>query len=78
MTLSVLGTSATIRPIVQALDYYYYYYYECGAVCGMTESENLSIRRKPASVPLSPPQIPYYMTCARTWAAAVISMRLTA
>jgi hypothetical protein len=37
-----------------------------------------STRRKPARVPLCPPQIPHDLTCSRTRAAAVESQRLTA
>jgi hypothetical protein len=43
-------------------------------ICGT----NRSTRRKPAPVPLCPPQIPYDLTWARTQAAAVGSRRLTA
>jgi hypothetical protein len=39
---------------------------------------NRSTRRKPAPVPLLPPQIPHDLTWARTRAAAVESRRLTA
>jgi hypothetical protein len=41
-------------------------------------SRNRSTRRKPAPVPICPPQIPYDMTWSRTRAAAVGSRRLTA
>jgi hypothetical protein len=52
---------------------------ECGAVGGMRiDRGNRSTRRKPATVPLCPPQIPYDLTWARTRAAAVGSRRLTA
>jgi hypothetical protein len=52
---------------------------ECGAVSGMRIGRgNLSTRRKPAPVPLRPPQIPRDLTWARTRAAAVGSQRLTA
>jgi hypothetical protein len=44
---------------------------ECGAVGGSTQ-------RKPAPVPLCPPQMPHYLTRARTQTAAVGSRRLTA
>jgi hypothetical protein len=57
--LSPLGTLATSWPIVQAPaddD-------ECGAVGGMRIGrENRSIWRKPAPVPLYPPQIPHDLT----------------
>jgi hypothetical protein len=44
---------------------------ECGAVGGMRIGrENRSTRRKPAPVPLSPPQIPYDLTLDRTMAIA--------
>jgi hypothetical protein len=39
---------------------------------------NRSTRRKPAPVPLCPPQIPHDLTWDRTQAAAVGSQRLTA
>jgi hypothetical protein len=52
---------------------------ECGAVGGMRIGRgNRSTRRKPVPAPLCPPKIPYNMTWARTWAAAVGSQWLTA
>jgi hypothetical protein len=52
---------------------------ECGAVGGMRiDRGNRSTRRKPALMPLCPPQIPHDLTWARTRAAAVGSWRLTA
>jgi hypothetical protein len=39
---------------------------------------NRSNQRKPAPVPLCPPQIPHDLAWARTWAAAVGNRRLTA
>jgi hypothetical protein len=39
---------------------------------------NRSTRRKPAPAPLSPPQIPFDQTRARTRAASMGSQRLTA
>jgi hypothetical protein len=52
---------------------------ECGAVGGMRIGRgNRSTRRKPAPVPLCPPQIPHYLTWTRTRAAAVGSRVLTA
>jgi hypothetical protein len=51
---------------------------ECGAVGGMRIGRgNRITRRKPAPVPLCPPQIPLGLTWARTRAAAVGSRRLT-
>jgi hypothetical protein len=51
---------------------------ECGAVGGMrTGRGNRSTRRKPAPVPLCPPQVPHILTWARTLAATVGSRRLT-
>jgi hypothetical protein len=38
---------------------------------------NRSTRRKPAPVPLCPPQMAHDLTWARTWATAVGSQRLT-
>jgi hypothetical protein len=52
---------------------------ECGAVGKMRIGRgNRSTRRKPASVPVCPPQIPHDLTRARTRAAAVENRRLTA
>jgi hypothetical protein len=73
--LSPLGTSATVglsyQPRMIDDDY--------GAVGGMRiDRGNRSTRRKPASVPLCPPQIPHDLTWDRTQAAAVGSQRLTA
>jgi hypothetical protein len=53
--------------------------YECGTVSGIRIGRgNRSTRRKPAPVPLCPPQIPHDLTLARTGAAAVGSRWLTA
>jgi hypothetical protein len=50
---------------------------DCGAICGMKIGRvNRSTRRKPAPMPLCPPQIPHDLT--RTRAAAMGSRRLTA
>jgi hypothetical protein len=76
--LGPLGTAATNRPIVPAPgdddddddD-------DDGEIGGMISKGNRSTRRKPAPVPLCPPQTPY-ATQTRTWAAAVGSQRLTA
>jgi hypothetical protein len=63
MRLSPLGTSATIWPIVPALDNEDDDDDECGAVGGMRIGRgNHSTRRKPAPVPLCPPQIPRDLT----------------
>jgi hypothetical protein len=52
---------------------------DCGEVGGMrTGRGNLSTQWKPAPVSLCPPQMPYDLTWARTRAAAVGSLRLTA
>jgi hypothetical protein len=52
---------------------------ECGAIRRMrTNRGNRSTQRKPAPVPLCPPQIPHDMTWARTRAVAVGRRRLTA
>jgi hypothetical protein len=52
---------------------------ECGAVGGMRIGrENGNARRKPAPVPLCPPQIPHVLIWARTRVPAVESRRLTA
>jgi hypothetical protein len=45
---------------------------DCGAIGGMKIGRrNRSIRRKPAPVPLCPPQIPHDQTRARTWTTEV-------
>jgi hypothetical protein len=74
--LSPLGTAATsglfYKP--QVIDEG-----DCGAISGMKiDRGNRSTRRKPAPVPLCPPQIPHDQTRARTLAAAVGNQRLTA
>jgi hypothetical protein len=52
---------------------------DCGAIGGMNIGRgNRSTRRKPASAPFCPPQIPQDHTWARTRAAAMGSQRLTA
>jgi hypothetical protein len=73
--LSPLGTSATVgllyQPRIINDDY--------RAVGGMKIGRgNRSTRRKPAPVPLCPPQIPHDLTRDRTRAGAVGSQRLTA
>jgi hypothetical protein len=73
--LSPLGTSATVgllyQPWVIDDDY--------GAVGGMRIGRgNRSTRRKPATVPLCPPQIPHDLTWDRTQATTVGSQWLTA
>jgi hypothetical protein len=77
MRLSSLGTSTTNWPIIlhkpRTIDD------EWGAVGGMRiRRGNRSTRRKPAPVPLCPPQIPRELTLARIRASAVGSRRLTA
>jgi hypothetical protein len=74
--LSPLGTSATVGLLYQPrmIDDYDY-----GAVGGMRIGRgNRCTRRKPAPVPLCPPQIPHDLTWDRTRAAAAGSRRLTA
>jgi hypothetical protein len=70
--LGPLGTAATNRPIVPALGDY-----DDGEIGGMIGKGNRSIRRKPAPVPLCPPQTPH---AAQTWtrATTVGSQQLTA
>jgi hypothetical protein len=71
--LGPLGTAATNRPIVPAPGDY-----DDGEIGGMmTGRGNRSTRRKPAPVPVCPPQIPHAAR-TRTRAAAVGSQRLTA
>jgi hypothetical protein len=69
--LGPLGTAATNRPIVPAPGDY------DGEIGGMIGRGNRSTRRKPAPVPLCPPQTPHAAR-TRTRAAAVGSQRLTA
>jgi hypothetical protein len=52
--LGPLGTAATNMPIVPAPGDYY-----DGEIGGMIGKGNRSTRRKPAPVPLCPPQIPH-------------------
>jgi hypothetical protein len=70
--LGPLGTAATNRPIVPAPGSY-----DDGEIGGMIGRGNRSTRRKPAPVPLCPPQTPYAAR-TRTRAAAVGNQRLTA
>jgi hypothetical protein len=49
-----LGTAATNRPIVLAPSDY-----DDGEIGGMAVRRNRSIRRKPAPVPLCPPETPH-------------------
>jgi hypothetical protein len=73
--LSPLGTSATVGLLYQPrmIDDDY------GAVGGMRIGRgNRSTQRKPAPVPLCPPQIPHDLTRDGSRAAAVESQRLTA
>jgi hypothetical protein len=51
---------------------------ECTAAGRIIGRVNRSTLRKPASVPLCLPQIPYDTTEARSWAAAVGSLLLVA
>jgi hypothetical protein len=72
--LSPTGTAATVGLLYQSrmIDDY-------GAVGGIRIGRgNRSTRRKPAPVPLCPPQILHDLTWNRTRAAAVGSPRLTA
>jgi hypothetical protein len=70
--LGPLGTAATNRPIVPAPGDY-----DDGAIGGMIGRGNRSTRRKPAPMPLCPPQTPHAAR-TRTQAAAMGSQRLTA
>jgi hypothetical protein len=70
--LGPLCTTATNRPIVPApVDY------DDGEIGGMIGKGNRSTRRKPAPVPLCPPQTPHAAR-TRTRAAAMGSQLLTA
>jgi hypothetical protein len=71
--LDPLGTAATNRYIVPAPDDY-----DDGEIGGMMIGRrNRSTRRKPAPLPLCPPQTPHAAR-TRSRAAAVGSQRLTA
>jgi hypothetical protein len=71
--LGPLGTAATNRPVVPAPGDY-----DDAEIGGMMIGRgNRSTRRKPASVPLCPPETPHAAR-TRTRAAAVGSQRLTA
>jgi hypothetical protein len=71
--LGPLGTASTNKPIVPFLGDY-----DDVEIGGMMIGKgNRSTRRKPAPMPLCPPQTPYAAR-TRTWAAAVGSERLTA
>jgi hypothetical protein len=70
--LGPLGTADTNRPIVPAPGDY-----DDGEIGGMIGRRNRSTRRKPAPVPLCPPQTPHAAR-TRTRAAEVGSQRLTA
>jgi hypothetical protein len=67
-----LGTAATNRHIVPAPGDF-----DDGEISGLSGRGNRSTRRKPAPVPLSPPQTPHAAP-TRIRAAAVGSQRLTA
>jgi hypothetical protein len=54
VNLGPLGTATTNRPIVPAPGDY-----DDGEIGGIIGRENRSARRKPAPVPLCPPQIPH-------------------
>jgi hypothetical protein len=51
---------------------------ECGAIGGMLGRWNSLTRRKPGTVSLCPPQIPHYLTRARTRSAEMGRWRVTA
>jgi hypothetical protein len=70
--LGPLGTAATNRHIVPAPGDY-----DDGEIIGMIGRGNRSTLRKPAPVPLCPPQTPQ-ASRTRTRAAAMGSQRLTA
>jgi hypothetical protein len=70
--LGPLVTAATNRPMVPTPGVYDY-----GEIGGIIGKGNRSTRRKPAPVPLYPPQTPH-AAWTRTRAAAVGSQRLSA
>jgi hypothetical protein len=70
--LCPLGTSATVWSVVPAPDDIDDD--ECGTVGGMKIGRgNRSTQRKPAPVPLCPPQISHDLTWAQTRAAAAMA-----
>jgi hypothetical protein len=71
--LGQLGTAATNRPTVPAPGNYD----DDGEIDGMIGRGNRSTQRKPAPVPLCPPQTPHAAR-TQTRAAVVGSQRLTA
>jgi hypothetical protein len=71
--LSPLGTAATTGLLYQPQ-----MIHDCGGIGGMNLGRETSVLRKPAPVPLCPPEIPHDQTRARTRAAAVGSQRLSA
>jgi hypothetical protein len=70
--LGPLGTAATNRPIMPVPSDY-----NDGEIGGMIGRGNRSTRRKPASMPICPPQTPHAAR-KRTRVAAVGNQRLTA
>jgi hypothetical protein len=68
-----LGTAATNRPIVPAPGDY-----DNGEICGMIDRGNRSTRRKPAPVPLCPPQTPNAARTRNRTAAVGCEMLLLA
>jgi hypothetical protein len=70
--LGPLGTAATNRPIVPAPGDY-----DAGEIGGMISRGNQTTRRKPAPVPLCPPQAPHAAR-TRTRASEMGSQRLMA
>jgi hypothetical protein len=74
--LSPLGTAATTGLFYQPQ---MIHDGDCGAICGLKiDRGTRSTRRKPAPVPLCPPQIPHNLTQARTRAARMGTKLLTA
>jgi hypothetical protein len=73
--LGPLGTAATNKPIAPAPDDY-----DGGEIGGIIiDRGNRSARRKPAQVPLCPPQTPHALSAqTRTRAASVGSQRQAA
>jgi hypothetical protein len=83
MRLSPLGTAATLWPTVPAPDHRWlndddYRWWPWSNRWNANSQGTQSIRRKPAPVPLCPPQIPHDLIWARTWAATVGNRRLNA
>jgi hypothetical protein len=75
--VSPLGTSATVWPLIPGPGDKWWWMWSSRSNENWQGKPKYS-EKKPASVPLCPPQIPHDLTLARTRAATVGSRRLTA